>query len=115
MSHVRLRKYNARDAFPEQNLDNDFCQVVIAGNTVYLRGGPRIVDAGSYFLEARALSEGLLSFPLPAPETSVLGRFLVRSEHAGGAHGAVIFPPGLALSALRMASTWSAAMRTPRL
>src|SRR5262249_29829837 len=27
----------------------------------------------------------------------------------------VIFPAGLALSALRMASTWSAAMRTPRL
>jgi enamine deaminase RidA (YjgF/YER057c/UK114 family) len=38
MSHIRLRKYNARDAFPEQHLDNDFCQVVIAGNTVYLRG-----------------------------------------------------------------------------
>ena len=38
MSHTRLRRYNARDAFPEQNLDNDFCQAVIAGNTVYLRG-----------------------------------------------------------------------------
>jgi hypothetical protein len=61
---------------------------------VYLRGGPRIVDAGSYFLEARAISEGLLSFPLPAPETSILGRFLVRSEHPDGAHAAVIFPPG---------------------
>ncbi len=61
---------------------------------VYLRGGPRIIDATSYFLEARALAHGLLSFPLHAPETSVLGRFLVRSEHADGAHAAVIFPPG---------------------
>jgi hypothetical protein len=61
---------------------------------VYLRGGPRIIDAGSYWLSARALSEGLLSWPLHAPETSVLGRFLVRSEHADGPHVAVIFPPG---------------------
>src|SRR4051812_6721942 len=38
VSHTRLRKYNAREAFPEQNLDNDFAQAVIAGNTVYLRG-----------------------------------------------------------------------------
>src|SRR6185503_10940627 len=38
---------------------------------VYLRGGPRIIDATSYYLQARALSEGLLSFPLPTPEPSV--------------------------------------------
>ena len=61
---------------------------------VYLRGGPRIIDATSYWLEARGLAEGLLSFPLRAPETSVLGRFLVRSEHPDGPHAAVIFPPG---------------------
>jgi hypothetical protein len=61
---------------------------------VYLRGGPRIIDATSYWLEARALAEGFLSFPLHAPEPSVLGRFLVRSAHADGPHAAVIFPPG---------------------
>jgi hypothetical protein len=61
---------------------------------VYLRGGPRIIDATSYWLEARALAHGLFSFPLHDPETSVLGRFLVRSEHADGPHAAVIFPPG---------------------
>ncbi len=61
---------------------------------VYLRGGPRIIDATSYYLEARALSAGLLSFPLPAPEPSVLGRFLVRHAEAGAARAAVIFPPG---------------------
>ncbi len=38
MSHVRLRKFNTRDAYPDQQLDNDLCMVVRAGNTVYLRG-----------------------------------------------------------------------------
>jgi hypothetical protein len=61
---------------------------------VYLRCGPRIIDATSYYLEGRALAEGLFSFPLRAPETAVLGRFLVRSQHEGSAHAAVIFPPG---------------------
>jgi hypothetical protein len=61
---------------------------------VYLRGGPRIIDATSYFLEARALSQGSLSFPLAEPEHAVLGRFLVRSEHAGAPHASVLFPPG---------------------
>ena len=57
-------------------------------------GGPRIIDATSYFLEARALAEGRLAWPLDAPETSVLGRFLVRSAWPDGARVAVIFPPG---------------------
>lgn len=61
---------------------------------VYLRGGPRIIDATSYFLEARAIAEGRLAWPIEAPETSVLGRFLVRSEWPDGARAAVIFPPG---------------------
>jgi enamine deaminase RidA (YjgF/YER057c/UK114 family) len=39
MAHTRLRKFNTRDTYPEQNLDNDLCQAVIArGTTVYLRG-----------------------------------------------------------------------------
>lgn len=38
MSHTRIRKFNTRDAYPEQNLDNDLCMAVRAGNTVYLRG-----------------------------------------------------------------------------
>jgi enamine deaminase RidA (YjgF/YER057c/UK114 family) len=37
--HVRLRKFNTRDTYPEQKLDNDLCQVVIArGRTVFVRG-----------------------------------------------------------------------------
>jgi enamine deaminase RidA (YjgF/YER057c/UK114 family) len=38
MSHQRIRPFNTADTYPEQQLDNDLCQAVIAGNTVYLRG-----------------------------------------------------------------------------
>jgi enamine deaminase RidA (YjgF/YER057c/UK114 family) len=38
MTHRRIRKFNTRDTYPEQNLDNDLCQAVVAGNTIYLRG-----------------------------------------------------------------------------
>jgi enamine deaminase RidA (YjgF/YER057c/UK114 family) len=38
MSHTRIRKFNTADTYPEQNLDNDLCQAVRAGDTVYLRG-----------------------------------------------------------------------------
>jgi len=38
MTHTRIRKFNTRDTYPEQKLDNDLCQAVIAGNTIYLRG-----------------------------------------------------------------------------
>jgi len=38
MSHLRLRKFNTRDAYPDQKLDNDVCMVVRANNTVYVRG-----------------------------------------------------------------------------
>jgi len=38
MTHQRFRKFNTRDAYPEQTLDNDVCMVVRANNTVYVRG-----------------------------------------------------------------------------
>jgi enamine deaminase RidA (YjgF/YER057c/UK114 family) len=38
MSHQRIRKFNTRDTYPEQKLDNDLCQVVVAGNMVFVRG-----------------------------------------------------------------------------
>ncbi len=37
-THVRLRTFNTRETYPEQNLDNDLCQAVVAGGVVYLRG-----------------------------------------------------------------------------
>lgn len=37
--HTRLRKFNTRDTYPEQSLDNDLCQTVVArGRTVFVRG-----------------------------------------------------------------------------
>jgi enamine deaminase RidA (YjgF/YER057c/UK114 family) len=38
MAHVRIRKFNTKQTYPEQKLDNDLCQAVIAGRTIYLRG-----------------------------------------------------------------------------
>ena len=39
MAHTRIRKFNTRDTYPEQNLDNDLCQAVVArGTTIFLRG-----------------------------------------------------------------------------
>jgi putative flavoprotein involved in K+ transport len=38
MIRRRIRPFNTRDTYPEQNLDNDLCQAVVAGDTIYLRG-----------------------------------------------------------------------------
>jgi enamine deaminase RidA (YjgF/YER057c/UK114 family) len=38
MTHKRIRTFNTRDTYPEQRLDNDLCQAVVAGNIVFLRG-----------------------------------------------------------------------------
>jgi enamine deaminase RidA (YjgF/YER057c/UK114 family) len=40
MEHKRIRKFNTKDTYPEQNLDNDLCQAVVTegGKTIWLRG-----------------------------------------------------------------------------
>jgi enamine deaminase RidA (YjgF/YER057c/UK114 family) len=38
MNHRRIRSFNTRDTYPEQRLDNDLCQAVVAGNLVFIRG-----------------------------------------------------------------------------
>ena len=39
MAHQRIRKFNTRDTYPDQKLDNDLCQVVVAkGTMVFVRG-----------------------------------------------------------------------------
>lgn len=39
MQHTRIRAFNTRDTYPEQNLDNDLAQAVVAkGTMVFLRG-----------------------------------------------------------------------------
>ena len=37
-THRRIRPFNTKDTYPEQKLDNDLCQAVVAGNLVFLRG-----------------------------------------------------------------------------
>lgn len=37
--HKRIRMFNTKDTYPEQKLDNDLCQVVVAkGTMVFVRG-----------------------------------------------------------------------------
>ena len=39
MAHKRIRKFNTRVTYPEQKLDNDLCQAVVArGTMVFVRG-----------------------------------------------------------------------------
>ncbi|MBS1896743.1 MULTISPECIES: RidA family protein [unclassified Microbacterium] len=37
-AHTRIRPFNTKVTYPEQNLDNDLCQAVVANGVVYLRG-----------------------------------------------------------------------------
>ena len=49
MTHTRIRPFNTRDTYPEQDLDNDLCHAVVThgGRTVYLRGQcPQELDGG---------------------------------------------------------------------
>lgn len=47
MPHIRLRKFNTRDAYPDQKLDNDLCMVVRAGNHIFMRGQTAMALDGS--------------------------------------------------------------------
>ena len=40
MAHYRHRKFNTKDTYPEQKLDNDLCQAVVTkgGRMIFLRG-----------------------------------------------------------------------------
>jgi len=39
MAHTRIRPFNTKDTYPEQKLDNDLCQAVVArGTMVFVRG-----------------------------------------------------------------------------
>jgi len=64
----------------------------------YLRGGPRIVDATSYWLQAKALAEGHVTWPIFEPTASVRGRFLLTSGTLDAPRVGVIFPPGYPLA-----------------
>ena len=46
--HTRIRPFNTKDTYPEQKLDNDLCQAVVArGTMIFLRGQcPQELDGG---------------------------------------------------------------------
>jgi enamine deaminase RidA (YjgF/YER057c/UK114 family) len=48
MEHTRIRKFNTKDTYPEQKLDNDLCHAVVArGTMIFLRGQcPQDIDTG---------------------------------------------------------------------
>ncbi len=62
----------------------------------YLRGGPRVIDATSYFLAAKAIASGAFCFAPGLPSAAVRGRFLVGAD-ASECVG-VLFPPGYPLA-----------------
>lgn len=49
MTHKRIRPFNTKDTYPEQSLDNDLAQAVVArGQVVFLRGQcPQELDGGA--------------------------------------------------------------------
>ena len=49
MAHTRHRKFNTKDTYPEQKLDNDLAQAVVArGTTIFLRGQcPQDLDSAA--------------------------------------------------------------------
>jgi len=60
----------------------------------YLHGGPRIIDATSYWLEARGFASGLVTWLVDEPTAAVRGRFLLHQATPDGLRIGVIFPPG---------------------
>ena len=38
MKHTRIRPFNTKDTYPEQDLNNDLGQAVVANGVVYIRG-----------------------------------------------------------------------------
>jgi len=60
----------------------------------YLRGGPRIIDATGYWLEARGFASGMVTWIADEPTAAIRGRFLVHHPSAEGLRVGVLFPPG---------------------
>jgi hypothetical protein len=62
----------------------------------YLHGGPRVIDATSYALAAKAIASGAFCFPTGLPSAAIRGRFLIGAD-ASQCVG-VLFPPGYPLA-----------------
>jgi enamine deaminase RidA (YjgF/YER057c/UK114 family) len=57
MVHQRFRKYNTRDIYPGQSLDNDLAMAVRVGNRIWLRGQTGLDLEGNFIGEGDAAAQ----------------------------------------------------------
>jgi enamine deaminase RidA (YjgF/YER057c/UK114 family) len=57
MAHQRIRKYNTKDIYPGQALDNDLCMAVRVGNRIWLRGQTGLNLEGLFVGEGDAAAQ----------------------------------------------------------
>jgi enamine deaminase RidA (YjgF/YER057c/UK114 family) len=57
MAHQRIRKYNTKDIYPGQALDNDLCMAVRVGNRIWLRGQTGLDLEGLFVGEGDAAAQ----------------------------------------------------------
>ena len=57
MSHQRIRKYNTKDVYPGQSLDNDLAMAVRVGNRIWLRGQTGLDLDGNFVGEGDAAAQ----------------------------------------------------------
>jgi enamine deaminase RidA (YjgF/YER057c/UK114 family) len=77
LAHTRYRKFNTRDTYPEQKLDNDLCHLVATrgGTTLWFRGAcPQDLDT----------SESLMTTDPAAQAHKVMQNIRQLIEEAGG-------------------------------
>ena len=77
MTHFRHRKFNTKDTYPEQKLDNDLCHLVATrgGTTLWFRGAcPQDLDT----------SESLMTTDAAAQTHKVMQNIKQLIEEAGG-------------------------------
>jgi enamine deaminase RidA (YjgF/YER057c/UK114 family) len=60
--------FNTKDTYPNQSLDNDLCQAVRAGNTVYVRGQIGTDFVGKRLKAVCPISTGLCISALGQPQ-----------------------------------------------
>ncbi len=57
MPHQRIRKYNTKDIYPGQSLDNDLAMAVRVGNRIWLRGQTGLDMDGNFVGQGDAAAQ----------------------------------------------------------
>lgn len=57
MAHTRIRKYNTKDIYPGQSLDNDLAMAVRVENRIWLRGQTGLDFDGNFVGEGDAAAQ----------------------------------------------------------